>query len=256
MIGRFLQADSVVMPESTFGMNRYMYVEGNPVKYRDESGHKLSTSQGSMLLGYLAAPQHGMSREEGLAWGSVAGRRATINEKGNKWQQSDLGRINWERGFDSIIGKDGLLGSLGNAIGIQKMANYFNNVKNNVNGDTYNATKEGHINNALEMILTVCQLESPSGSNQKAMCTSLRPLMARYNERRRSKSTNTDPFSNTKAFKIKSDDKYFACAVLFQQYEEWKKIRRDPSDPAPTNTSNGESYDPPNRLNGCTLENY
>ena len=63
------------------------------------------------------------------------------------------------------------------------------------------------------------------------------------------------PFSNTKAFKIKSDDKYFACAVLFQQYEEWKKIRRDPSDPAPTNTSNGESYDPPNRLNGCTIEN-
>ncbi len=81
MIGKFLQADSVVMPESTFGMNRYMYVEGNPVRWSDRSGNKLSTSQGFMLMGYLAAPQYGMSGGEGLAWGAVAGRRATIDQK-------------------------------------------------------------------------------------------------------------------------------------------------------------------------------
>jgi RHS repeat-associated protein len=39
MIGRFLQADSIVMPQSSFGMNRYMYVEGNPVRWSDRSGH-------------------------------------------------------------------------------------------------------------------------------------------------------------------------------------------------------------------------
>uniref|UniRef100_UPI003872AFCA RHS repeat-associated core domain-containing protein n=1 Tax=Leptospira sanjuanensis TaxID=2879643 RepID=UPI003872AFCA len=39
ILGRFLQADSIVVPESTSGMNRYMYVDGNPVNYRDPSGH-------------------------------------------------------------------------------------------------------------------------------------------------------------------------------------------------------------------------
>ncbi|QOI50420.1 RHS repeat-associated core domain-containing protein [Leptospira interrogans serovar Bataviae] len=38
-LGRFLQADSVIAPESVNGMNRYMYVDGNPVSYRDPSGH-------------------------------------------------------------------------------------------------------------------------------------------------------------------------------------------------------------------------
>ncbi|WP_061236523.1 RHS repeat-associated core domain-containing protein [Leptospira santarosai] len=39
ILGKFLQADSIVAPESTSGMNRYMYVDGNPVNYRDPSGH-------------------------------------------------------------------------------------------------------------------------------------------------------------------------------------------------------------------------
>ncbi|EMY76847.1 RHS repeat-associated core domain protein [Leptospira weilii serovar Ranarum str. ICFT] len=39
ILGRFLQADSVVMPTNVNGMNRYMYVDGNPVSYRDPSGH-------------------------------------------------------------------------------------------------------------------------------------------------------------------------------------------------------------------------
>ncbi|WP_244265092.1 RHS repeat-associated core domain-containing protein [Leptospira alexanderi] len=38
-LGRFLQADSVVMPTNVNGMNRYMYVDGNPVSFRDPSGH-------------------------------------------------------------------------------------------------------------------------------------------------------------------------------------------------------------------------
>ncbi|MCB1193912.1 MAG: hypothetical protein KDK90_25985 [Leptospiraceae bacterium] len=38
-IGRFTQADTSIMPESTMGMNQYMYTEGNPVKFTDPSGH-------------------------------------------------------------------------------------------------------------------------------------------------------------------------------------------------------------------------
>ncbi|MBK8395590.1 MAG: RHS repeat-associated core domain-containing protein [Leptospiraceae bacterium] len=55
VIGRFLQADSVIMPESTFGMNRYMYVDGNPVKFRDASGHNKTknffSNLGSNMMG-------------------------------------------------------------------------------------------------------------------------------------------------------------------------------------------------------------
>ncbi|WP_139357210.1 RHS repeat domain-containing protein, partial [Leptospira alexanderi] len=39
ILGRFLQADSQVMPTNVNGMNRYMYVDGNPVSYRDPNGH-------------------------------------------------------------------------------------------------------------------------------------------------------------------------------------------------------------------------
>ncbi|MEI1277891.1 RHS repeat-associated core domain-containing protein [Leptospira venezuelensis] len=36
--GRFLQADSQLNPE-TMGLNRYMYVNGNPISFRDPGGH-------------------------------------------------------------------------------------------------------------------------------------------------------------------------------------------------------------------------
>jgi hypothetical protein len=40
MVARFTQADTMVFNDQVSGMNRYMYVSGNPVKYRDPSGHK------------------------------------------------------------------------------------------------------------------------------------------------------------------------------------------------------------------------
>ena len=39
-LARFIQPDTVMNPNTPFGMNLYMYVEGNPVMYRDPSGHK------------------------------------------------------------------------------------------------------------------------------------------------------------------------------------------------------------------------
>jgi len=41
-VGRFVQADSVAPnPKSTNSLNRYMYAEGNPIRYSDPSGHGL-----------------------------------------------------------------------------------------------------------------------------------------------------------------------------------------------------------------------
>jgi RHS repeat-associated protein len=54
MVGRFLQADSVVMPQSTFGMNRYMYVEGNPVRFTDPSGHANVSHMFGQIVKHMA----------------------------------------------------------------------------------------------------------------------------------------------------------------------------------------------------------
>ncbi|MBN1536942.1 MAG: RHS repeat-associated core domain-containing protein [Anaerolineales bacterium] len=37
-LGRFAQADSIV-PQGVQGLDRYAYVNNNPVKYTDPSGH-------------------------------------------------------------------------------------------------------------------------------------------------------------------------------------------------------------------------
>jgi hypothetical protein len=52
-LGRFLQADSVVMPNESFGMNRYMYVSGSPVNYADPSGHTKDYASTVQKLGVL-----------------------------------------------------------------------------------------------------------------------------------------------------------------------------------------------------------
>jgi hypothetical protein len=41
-LGRFLQADDLLFPDSSQGMNRLMYEEGNPITYSDPTGQFLS----------------------------------------------------------------------------------------------------------------------------------------------------------------------------------------------------------------------
>ncbi|OLY63491.1 hypothetical protein BWD12_20335 [Leptospira santarosai serovar Bananal] len=79
-LGRFLQADSVIDSDAPNGQNRYMYVEGNPVNYRDPSGHV----SGAGLM-------HMMNRMIGHAMGKDFGKKG-INRLGdgisfgfNKW---------------------------------------------------------------------------------------------------------------------------------------------------------------------------
>ncbi|WP_161939378.1 RHS repeat-associated core domain-containing protein, partial [Leptospira interrogans] len=92
-LGRFLQADSVIAPDSVNGMNRYMYVDGNPVSYRDPSGH-------------ISGPDmmHMLNRIVGHAMGK------DFNSKGLDKKLSTGGV---KKGFDKYIGKNGILGYLG-----------------------------------------------------------------------------------------------------------------------------------------------
>ncbi|WP_235594503.1 RHS repeat domain-containing protein [Leptospira noguchii] len=93
ILGRFIQADSQVMPTNVNGMNRYMYVDGNPVNYRDVSGHV----SGSGLM-------HMVNRIIGHAMGK------DFNSKGLDKRLSTGGV---KKGFDKYIGKNGVLGYLG-----------------------------------------------------------------------------------------------------------------------------------------------
>lgn len=229
------------------GMNRYMYVEGNPVKYRDPDGHNKTkdffNNLGENMMGGAAWASGGLARA-GDAYNTFTGNRKYQGK--NDFRRSDIGGVHGGKAWDSIIGKDGLFGWF------EKPAKYFTHVKNSMNGDTYRASNEGKINYAAEMYLKGCFLFSPQGSQLKEDCYLAMSFMEGYNDYHNKNSKSFDLFKNSRTPRIKTEN-VLICAILLQQAEEWAKIRRDPADPNPTNTSNGEAYDPPNRLNGCML---
>ncbi|MCG9900936.1 MAG: hypothetical protein MH132_13110 [Hydrotalea sp.] len=55
-IGRFLQQDSMAFPNQIQGMNRMMYVEGNPVGYRDPSGNNSGKGLMEMFASLISQP--------------------------------------------------------------------------------------------------------------------------------------------------------------------------------------------------------
>ncbi|PJZ77410.1 RHS repeat-associated core domain-containing protein [Leptospira neocaledonica] len=85
-IARFLQADTAIYPNRTQGFNRYMYTEGNPVRYGDASGNNISTPLAWAIVGYYAAPQFGLTPEQGFLLGYGYGR-------GQVRHRSDLQRF-------------------------------------------------------------------------------------------------------------------------------------------------------------------
>uniref|UniRef100_UPI000A4CA715 RHS repeat domain-containing protein n=1 Tax=Leptospira santarosai TaxID=28183 RepID=UPI000A4CA715 len=96
-LGRFLQADSVIDSDAPNGQNRYMYVEGNPVNYRDPSGHV----SGAGLM-------HMMNRMIGHAMGKDFhnGNSPSMKSIGKDLSKSMLGK-SLSKGFYKNIKKFG-----------------------------------------------------------------------------------------------------------------------------------------------------
>jgi hypothetical protein len=111
-IGRFLQQDSMAFPNQVQGMNRMMYVEGNPVGFRDPSGN--STDYGNMFSQIV---KHMMG---GFKWasGGLAGAANAVDKAMNKPTNYD--RTPFAKSMKGIFGK-----SLGGTIN-----QYWNNVFN------------------------------------------------------------------------------------------------------------------------------
>ncbi|HMY69454.1 MAG TPA: RHS repeat-associated core domain-containing protein [Leptospiraceae bacterium] len=85
-LGRFNSADSLIMPESIQGMNRYMYVEGNPVKYNDPSGH----SQERGWLGGLIHDLNIWNKNMQNDWHPWA---KNLQKDYHKWNKKLLGNL-------------------------------------------------------------------------------------------------------------------------------------------------------------------
>lgn len=84
-IARFLQADTAIFPNRTQGFNRYMYTEGNPVRYGDASGNNISTPLAWAIVGYYAAPQLGLTPEQGFLLGYGYGR-GLVKHRSDLWK--------------------------------------------------------------------------------------------------------------------------------------------------------------------------
>ncbi|WP_275477386.1 RHS repeat-associated core domain-containing protein, partial [Leptospira interrogans] len=87
-LGRFLQADSIIQPESVNGMNRYMYVDGNPVSYTDASGNRISTPLAWGLMGALTANQFGLTQEQGFLIGYGIGNKIHRDNKKSDFEKA------------------------------------------------------------------------------------------------------------------------------------------------------------------------
>jgi hypothetical protein len=76
----------MVFPEKEQGTNRQMYVEGNPMMWRDVSGNKISTSLSWAIMGAMGALHAGLSPEMGFAAGAEIGRGRERQARGRRFE--------------------------------------------------------------------------------------------------------------------------------------------------------------------------
>ncbi|MCG9875205.1 MAG: RHS repeat-associated core domain-containing protein [Leptospiraceae bacterium] len=103
-IGRFLQADSMAFPNQIQGMNRMMYVEGNPVSYRDPSGNNKYIHMFNRIVGHAMGKKFGNNSGVKLSsqnfFKGIGDRLSLPRKVGTKegWKQAVVAGLqtNWD----------------------------------------------------------------------------------------------------------------------------------------------------------------
>ncbi|WP_226992859.1 RHS repeat domain-containing protein [Leptospira biflexa] len=149
-IARFVSNDGMVFPDKDQGMNRMMYVEGNPLKWRDRSGNRISTPLAWGIMGALSAQRYGLSAAEGFALGYGVGNRINNRSK----------RFNLKRSFDNTLGNNGAHGWLTrNAFSTEKISRWYNRGKSGFgigsfgSPDKYENTHQYAVHTTLNIML-------------------------------------------------------------------------------------------------------
>ncbi len=107
-LGRFISNDGMVFPDQMQGMNRQMYVEGNPIAFTDKTGN--STNYGHMFTEMMkhtfkggAAIMKGISG--GVKWASGGLSRAVDTYDKYAYKKSSYMRSDFAKAQTSIFGK-------------------------------------------------------------------------------------------------------------------------------------------------------
>ncbi|WCL48100.1 RHS repeat domain-containing protein [Leptospira sp. GIMC2001] len=88
-MGRFIQADSMAFPGKVQGMNRMMYVEGNPLRYNDPSGKNKYIHMFNRIIGHAMGKKFGAKGINKIGKNISTGiNRAVL--KGSMWASDRL----------------------------------------------------------------------------------------------------------------------------------------------------------------------
>ncbi len=109
-LGRFASNDGKAFPKKTQGMNRIIYVEGDPMRWRDKSGNKISQSWAFVAAAYLFAKDNPSFNNdlERISFISEAYKKGRSNDRRSRhsfqnWDVSkdidSLKKVNFSKAF-------------------------------------------------------------------------------------------------------------------------------------------------------------
>jgi RHS repeat-associated protein len=196
-LGRFASNDGMTFPKQAQGMNRMMYVEGNPVRYNDPSGNNSRIHMINRIIGHAVGKKF---RDKG---GSFSTQKIFSGIKGYRFYEKAFGK------FDKWYGRS-------------------------IGRDRYVNTANYHVNVALEIYSMSKECTDKHG---KASCQQLfliNRTLAGKSERKY--EGNTNPFGGIFDLKIKPDSESSdrvendSAKVICLNYFSGRPINDTPSD--------------------------
>jgi hypothetical protein len=217
-IGRFLQQDSMAFPNQVQGMNRMMYVEGNPVGFRDPSGNALSNSWMYAIGTYMIAKNQGLSDEQAMVWAAAAYGVGRAKDRNKNKPTLQKGLYKAERWI-----KNNLLSG-------DKISRWYNRAGNN---DKYKNTKENTISNVLQSYGNSSSCKESYGSEHCYLVFVIGYGYGKNSEKNYNRSKNLFnkiPILNTPKNQFKLQEDILIGYGIFQYNNSNRCIRKDTDD--------------------------